>query len=135
MTPADRMRRPTLGEQGKMRHENRMGAPLWVFLAWNTTRRPGKRDKANPTTPGNSRLPEDTRFGCLSHGRRRCSSGVEQLIRNEQVVGSNPTSGSIFRGFPGNSNAWNNPGESLGLHQSLGDGSIFRFFVYLVYPH
>ena len=25
----------------------------------------------------------------------RCSSGVEQLIRNEQVVGSNPTSGSI----------------------------------------
>lgn len=24
----------------------------------------------------------------------RCSSGVEQLIRNEQVVGSNPTSGS-----------------------------------------
>lgn len=37
--------------------------------------------------------------------RRRCSSGVEQLIRNEQVVGSNPTSGSsdIFvrdYGFP-----------------------------------
>ena len=33
----------------------------------------------------------------------RCSSGVEQLIRNEQVVGSNPTSGSIkpyfSRGF------------------------------------
>jgi len=27
--------------------------------------------------------------------QRRCSSGVEQLIRNEQVVGSNPTSGSI----------------------------------------
>ena len=26
----------------------------------------------------------------------RCSSGVEQLIRNEQVVGSNPTSGSII---------------------------------------
>lgn len=30
---------------------------------------------------------------------RRCSSGVEQLIRNEQVVGSNPTSGSIFSLF------------------------------------
>ena len=27
---------------------------------------------------------------------RRCSSGVEQLIRNEQVVGSNPTSGSLI---------------------------------------
>gem|GEM_PF-5013125 len=27
----------------------------------------------------------------------RCSSGVEQLIRNEQVVGSNPTSGSMIK--------------------------------------
>lgn len=35
---------------------------------------------------GSSRKPE-----------RRCSSGVEQLIRNEQVVGSNPTSGSSFQ--------------------------------------
>ena len=26
----------------------------------------------------------------------RCSSGVEQVIRNDQVVGSNPTSGSSF---------------------------------------
>lgn len=33
-----------------------------------------------------------TTFACPS--TRRCSSGVEQLIRNEQVVGSNPTSGS-----------------------------------------
>lgn len=31
----------------------------------------------------------------------RCSSGVEQLIRNEQVVGSNPTSGSLW-----NSKSW-----------------------------
>jgi hypothetical protein len=28
---------------------------------------------------------------------RRCSSGVEQLIRNEQVAGSNPASGSSHR--------------------------------------
>ncbi len=31
--------------------------------------------------------------------KSRCSSGVEQLIRNEQVVGSNPTSGSTSGGI------------------------------------
>lgn len=36
------------------------------------------------------------------NGVRRCGSGVEQLTRNEQVVGSIPTSGSIKKqGFQG----------------------------------
>ncbi len=47
--------------------------------------RPGRIDTNSP-----SKQP----FQAAGGPSRRCSSGVEQLIRNEQVVGSNPTSGS-----------------------------------------
>jgi len=52
----------------------------------------------NDGFPLASDLVMDTRRPAVNapyHTHRRCSSGVEQLIRNEQVVGSNPTSGSI----------------------------------------
>jgi hypothetical protein len=46
--------------------------------------------------PGHWQNPIVRHYG-TENGKKlsRCSSGVEQLIRNEQVVGSNPTSGSI----------------------------------------
>ena len=89
--PADSWRRRGLKARTTVVTGARLGPPvaLWLNYQWLTEYHTNQFSPPPLLQNGDDRLKYYTFFTCRQH-----SSVVEQLIRNEQVLGSNPSAGS-----------------------------------------